>query len=405
MAGSSPRLPGGIQHVEELPVEGKRVFVRVDFNVPLDKKTKQITDDARIKATLPTIEHLVKRGARIVLGSHLGRPDGQVKPEFSLEPVAARLAELLKQDVALADEPVGDGARKVVSDLRDGQIAMLENLRFDAGEEGNDEQFARTLASYCDLYVNDAFGTAHRAHASTAGMVKFVGEKGAGYVMAKEIDFLSRLLGEVDRPYVAVLGGAKVSDKIEVLDALLSRVNAIVIGGAMANTFLVAQGKSLGKSKVEADKLANARNFLRKASENKVTVHLPTDVIVAANLDDADGSKPVSVDSIPEESMALDIGPATAEAYKKVLGAARTVFWNGPMGVFEKPKFAAGTNAIARALAENKLALTVVGGGDSAAAIAQAGLADKVSHVSTGGGASLEFVQGLDLPGIAALRP
>ncbi|MBL9012905.1 MAG: phosphoglycerate kinase [Myxococcales bacterium] len=400
-----PSLPGGIKHVEQLPVEGKRVFVRVDFNVPLDKKTKQITDDARIRATLPTLEHLVKRGARIVLGSHLGRPDGQAKPEFSLEPVAARLAELLKQDVALADEPVGDGARKVVSDLRDGQIAMLENLRFDPGEEGNDEQFARTLASYCDLYVNDAFGTAHRAHASTAGMVKFVGEKGAGYVMAKEIDFLSRLLGEIDRPYVAVLGGAKVSDKIEVLDALLERVNAIVIGGAMANTFLVAQGKAMGKSKVEADKLANARNFLRKASENKVAVHLPTDVIVAAGLDDAEGSKPVSVDAIPEESMALDIGPATAEAYKKVLGAARTVFWNGPMGVFEKPKFAAGTNAIARALAENKLALTVVGGGDSAAAIAQAGLADKVSHVSTGGGASLEFVQGLDLPGIAALRP
>ncbi len=400
-------LPGGIKHVEELPVEGKRVFVRVDFNVPLDKKTKQITDDARITATLPTLTHLIERGARIVLGSHLGRPDGQVKPEFSLEPVAARLADLLKIDIALADEPVGDGARKVVSDLRDGQIAMLENLRFDPGEEANDETFARTLASYCDIYVNDAFGTAHRAHASTSGMVKFVGEKGAGYVMAKEIDFLSRLLGEVDRPYVAVLGGAKVSDKIEVLDALLDRVNAIVIGGAMANTFLVAQGKSLGKSKVETDKLPNARNFLRKASEKKVTIHVPTDVIVATSIDDSDGSKAVSVDAIPAESMALDIGPATAEAYKKVLAAARTVFWNGPMGVFEKPKFASGTLAIARSLADlhGKLALTVVGGGDSAAAIAQAGLADKISHVSTGGGASLEFVQGLDLPGIAALRP
>ena len=398
-------LPGGIKHVEELPVEGKRVFVRVDFNVPLDKKTKQITDDARITATLPTLKHLIDRGARIVLGSHLGRPDGQVKPEFSLEPVAARLADLLKIDVALADEPVGDGARKVVSDLRDGQIAMLENLRFDPGEEANDETFARTLASYCDIYVNDAFGTAHRAHASTSGMVKFVGEKGAGYVMAKEIDFLSRLLGEVDRPYVAVLGGAKVSDKIEVLDALLERVNGIVIGGAMANTFLVAQGKSLGKSKVETDKLPNARNFLRKASEKKVTVHLPTDVIVATSFDDSEGSKPVSVDAIPAESMALDIGPASAEVFKKVLGAARTIFWNGPMGVFEKPKFAAGTLAVARGMADNKLALTVVGGGDSAAAIAQAGLADKVSHVSTGGGASLEFVQGLDLPGIAALRP
>ena len=398
-------LPNGIKHVEELPVEGKRVFVRVDYNVPLDKATKKITDDARIQATVPTLRHLIDRGARIVLGSHLGRPDGQVKPELSLEPIAARLAEILGIDIALADEPAGDGARKVVSDLRDGQIAMLENLRFSPGEEANDEAFARQLASYADIYVNDAFGTAHRAHASTAGMVKFVGEKGAGFVMAKEIDFLSRLLGDVDRPYVAVLGGSKVSDKIEVLDALLDRVNAIVIGGAMANTFLEAQGKSLGKSRVERERLPNARNFLRKASEKNVTVYLPTDVVVATSMDDEAGSKVVSADQIPAESMALDIGPGTVETYKKVLGAARTVFWNGPMGVFEKPKFAAGTNAIARSLAENKLALTVVGGGDSAAAIAQAGLADKVAHVSTGGGASLEFVQGLDLPGIAALRP
>ena len=398
-------LPGGIKSVEELAVEGKRVFVRVDYNVPLDKATRKITDDARITATLPTLRYLIGRGARIVLGSHLGRPDGQVKPELSLEPVAARLAQLLDLEVVLADEPVGDGARKVVSDLRDGQIAMLENLRWNPGEEENDEAFSRTLASYCDVYVNDAFGTAHRAHASTAGMVKFVAEKGAGFVMAKEIDFLSRLLGDVDRPYVAVLGGAKVSDKIEVLDALLDRVNAVVIGGAMANTFLEAQGKQLGKSRVEKDRLPNARNFLRKASEKKVAVHVPTDVMVAANIEDAEGSKAVSVDAIPDDAMALDIGPATIEAYRKVLGAARTVFWNGPMGVFEKPRFAAGTFAIARAMADNKLALTVVGGGDSAAAIAQAGLADKVSHVSTGGGASLEFVQGLDLPGIAALRP
>ncbi len=398
-------LPAGIKHVQELAVEGKRVFVRVDFNVPFDKKTKKITDDARITATLPTIKHLIDRGARIVLGSHLGRPDGQVKPELSLEPVAARLAELLSMEIALADEPVGDGARKVVSDLRDGQIAMLENLRWNPGEEENDETFARQLASYADVYVNDAFGTAHRAHASTAGMVKFVPEKGAGFVMAKEIEYLSKLLGDVDRPYVAVLGGSKVSDKIEVLDALLDRCDSIVIGGAMANTFLEAQGRNVGKSKVETDKLPNARNFLRKASEKKKTVYLPVDVVVSAAFDDESGAKVVAIDAIPAEGMALDIGPATVENYKKVLAAARTVFWNGPMGVFEKPKFAAGTNAIARALADNKLALTVVGGGDSAAAIAQAGLADKVSHVSTGGGASLEFVQGLDLPGIAALRP
>lgn len=397
-------LPGGIKHVSELAIEGKRVFARVDFNVPLDKKTRQISDDSRITATLPTIRHLIERGARVVLGSHLGRPDGEPKPEFSLEPVAKRLAELLGTDVVLADEPAGDGARKVVSDLRDGQVAMLENLRFHPGEEANDEKFARQLASYCDVYVNDAFGTAHRAHASTAGMVKFVGERGAGFVMAKEIDFLSRLLGEVDRPYTAVLGGAKVSDKIEVLDALLERVNAIVIGGAMANTFLEAQGKSLGKSKVERDKLPQARNFLRRAVEKRVTVLLPTDVVVATGLDDSDGAKAVSIDAIPADAMALDIGPATIEVYCKQLAGARTVFWNGPMGVFEKPRFAAGTVAVARALADNRLALTVVGGGDSAAAITQAGLADKVSHVSTGGGASLEFVQGIDLPGITALR-
>jgi phosphoglycerate kinase len=429
-------LPAGIHSVAELPVEGKRVFVRVDYNVPLDKATRKgeagdgrsparVADDARIVATLPTVRHLVERGARIVLGSHLGRPDGQVKPELSLEPVAARLAELIDADVALADEPVGDGARKVVSDLRDGQIAMLENLRWNPGEEANDETFARTLASYCDVYVNDAFGTAHRAHASTAGMVKFVGAKGAGFVMAKEIDFLTRLLGDVDRPYVAVLGGAKVSDKIEVLDALLERVDSIVIGGAMANTFLEAQGKHVGKSKVEKDKLAVARNFLRKASEKKKAVHLPTDVATGTGLDDAapqvarvDGTAPpfggadgralvpaVDGAGVPEDRMALDIGPGTIELFRRLLGEARTVFWNGPMGVFEKPQWSKGTVAVARALADNKLALTVVGGGDSAAAIAQAGLADQVSHVSTGGGASLEFVQGLDLPGIAALRP
>jgi phosphoglycerate kinase len=398
-------LPHGIVHVEELAVEGQRVFVRVDLNVPLSKgegKERKVSDDSRITAVLPTIKHLVGRGARIVLGSHLGRPDGQVKPELSLEPVAARLAELLDQEVILADEPAGDGARKVVGDLREGQIALLENLRFAAGEEENDDAFARQLASYCDVYINDAFGTAHRAHASTAGMVRHVSKKGAGYVMAKEIDVLSRLLGDVDRPYLAVVGGAKVSDKIEVLDALLDRVDSIAIGGAMANTFLTAQGKNLGKSKVEADKLAMARNFLRKASEKSKTVLLPTDVVIAVGLD-AEEARVVSIDAVPANQMALDIGPATVEGYRAAVGRARTIFWNGPMGVFEKPRFAAGTVAVAKAMAENRLALTVVGGGDSAAAVVQAGVADRVTHVSTGGGASLEFIQGLELPGIAAL--
>jgi len=394
-------LPGGIKHVSELAVEGRRVFVRVDYNVPLSKD-KRVTDDARIAATLPTLKHLLDRGARVILGSHFGRPDGKVNPQYSMEPIAARLADLLKVDVTLADEPVGDGARKVVNDVRDGHVAMLENLRFDPGEEANDETFARTLASYCDVYVNDAFGTAHRAHASTAGMVKFVAEKGAGFVMAKEIEVLSRLLGNVDRPYLAVVGGAKVSDKIEVLDALLERVNAIVIGGAMANTFLEANGKQLGKSRVEREKLPVARNFLRKAVERGV-VHLPTDVVVATGLEATEASV-ASVDGIGAEQMALDIGPQTITAFADVVTQARTVFWNGPMGVFEKPLFEKGTMAIARAMAANKMALTVVGGGDSAAAIAQAGLVASVTHVSTGGGASLEFVQGIDLSGIAALR-
>ncbi len=394
-------LPRGIAHVQDLAVEGQRVFVRVDLNAPLTKDRK-VSDDSRIRAVLPTIQHLVERGARIVLGSHLGRPDGQVKPELSLEPVAARLAELLASEVILADEPAGDGARKVVGDLREGQIALLENLRFNPGEEENDDGFARQLASYCDVYVNDAFGTAHRAHASTTGMVRHVSHKGAGFVMAKEIDVLSRLLADVDRPYLAVVGGAKVSDKIEVLDALLDRVNAIAIGGAMANTFLTAQGKQLGKSRVEADKLPMARNFLRKATEKLVTVHLPTDVVIATGLD-AEESRVVDIDAVPAELMALDIGPATLEVYRAAVTRARTVFWNGPMGVFEKPRFATGTVAVAKAMADNRLALTVVGGGDSAAAVVQAGVADRVTHVSTGGGASLEFIQGLELPGIAAI--
>ena len=382
------------------------MFVRVDYNVPLDKATKQITDDARIRATLPTLKHLIERGARIVLGSHLGRPDGQVKPELSLEPVAARLAELLGVDVALADEPVGDGARKVVSDLRDGQIAMLENLRFNPGEEANDETLRAQLASYCDVYVNDAFGTAHRAHASTAGMVKFVADKGAGFVMAKEIEFLSRLLGDVDRPYVAVLGGAKVSDKIEVLDALLERVDAIVIGGAMANTFLEAQGKPRRQEQGREGQAAG-RAQLPAQGEREEGRGAPADRRRVA----APGSTTTSRRVVRGRRRSRPTGWRSTSARRRSSCSAacsteaRTVFWNGPMGVFEKPQLAAGTVAVAKALADNKLALTVVGGGDSAAAIAQAGLADKVSHVSTGGGASLEFVQGLDLPGIAALRP
>jgi phosphoglycerate kinase len=317
--------------------------------------------------------------------------------------VGARLAELLGSDVLLADEPVGDGARKVVSDLRDGQVALLENLRFHPGEEENDDGFARQLASYADVYVNDAFGTAHRAHASTVGMIRYVAEKGAGLLMLKEIQFLSRLLGEVERPYLAVIGGAKVSDKIGVLEALSARVDRMLIGGAMANTFLAAVGRSLGKSRVEEDKLALARSFLKKAEERNVAVLLPRDLVVASSLEDPQG-KVVPVEACPEGTMALDIGPQTAGGYADEIARARTILWNGPMGVFEKPAFAEGTLRVARAIAAHRRALSVVGGGDSVAAVLQAGVAADITHISTGGGASLELLEGKTLPGIAALE-
>jgi phosphoglycerate kinase len=376
--------------------------LRVDFNVPLTP-AHGVADDARIRASLPTIQHLCERGARLILASHLGRPKGAPDPAYSLEPVGARLAELLGKDVILADEPVGDGARKVISDVRDGQIGLLENLRFHPGEEANDEPFARALASYADVYVNDAFGTAHRAHASTVGMLKHIADKGAGFLMLKEVEFLSKLLGPVERPYLAVIGGAKVSDKIGVLEALASRVDKMLIGGAMANTFLKAQGKHLGTSKVEEDKLALARSFLKKAEERNVAVLLPRDVVVAASPDDTAG-RVVSVDAVPEGHMALDIGPDTASGFADEVARARTVFWNGPMGMFEKKPFADGTLSMAHAIARNTRAISVVGGGDSAAAAEQAGVVDKLSHLSTGGGASLEFVEGKTLPGIAALE-
>lgn len=393
-----------IRSIEQLPLEGRRVFLRVDLNVPLTKDaTPGVSDDTRIRAALPTIKHCIERGARIILASHLGRPKGEANPKLSLEPVAGRLAELLNCEIRLTDEPVGDGARKVCSDLREGQIALLENLRFHPGEKSNDPQFAETLASYADVYVNDAFGTAHRAHASTAGMVPMLSDRGAGFVMHKEIEALSKLLNAPKTGYVAIIGGAKVSDKIDVLEALLTRVETILIGGAMANTFLLAQGKKMGKSLVEESKVALAKNFLRKASQKHVTVMLPQDLVVAEGLDASSGSV-VAASEIPASSMALDIGPEATASYANVAKHARTLFWNGPMGVFEKPAFAEGTFAVAKAVAGNEFGYTVVGGGDSAAAVHQAGIAGSIRHVSTGGGAALEFIQGLTLPGISALE-
>lgn len=394
-----------LRSVAEMEVTGRRVFVRVDFNVPLTEEGR-VSDDSRIRASLPTIENLLSRGARVILASHLGRPDGKAVPGLSLMPVAARLAELLAgkaSEVRLTDEPVGDGARKVVSDLRDGDLALLENLRFDAREEKNDEGFAKALASYSDVYVNDAFGTAHRAHASTAGMIKFfaASDRGAGFLMLREVEFLTKLVERPEAPYVAVLGGAKVSDKIGVLEHLLGRAQTFLIGGAMANTFLRAQGHDLGKSKVQEDKLKMAGGFLAKAQAAKAQVLLPDDLVVASGPDASD-AQVVRADAVPPGMMALDIGPKTVAAFSDVIARARTLFWNGPMGMFEKPAFAKGTMGVATAVAACA-GTTVVGGGDSVAAVNDAGVAARISHISTGGGASLEFVEGKVLPGIAAL--
>jgi phosphoglycerate kinase len=391
-----------IKPLTDLDLQGRRVFIRVDFNVPLTP-ARGVADATRIKEALPTIKAAIERNARVILASHLGRPNGKPNPELSLLPVAAYLAEALGREVVLADEPAGDGAKKVVSDLRDGGVAMLENLRFHPGEEANEDSFARALASYADVYVNDAFGTAHRAHASTVGMLKYVSQRGMGLLMEKEVKFLSRLVGEVERPFIAVIGGAKVSDKISVLENLLTRVNALYIGGAMANTFLKAKGGHMGRSLLEDDRLAVARSFLRKAEEHGVQVALPRDVVAAAGIKSGSG-KVVQALQVPEDLAALDIGPETAKAFAAGISQARTIFWNGPMGVFESEPFAAGTIAVAKAIAETSGALTVVGGGDSAAAVHRAGVADRISHISTGGGASLEFLEGKKLPGLAALE-
>ena len=392
----------GIKTISELDIAGRRLFIRVDFNVPLTPEGK-VSDDTRIRESLPTIKLAIEKGARVVLASHLGRPKGKADKKYTLEPVAARLAELLDADVSLTDEPVGDGARKVVNDLRAGAVALLENLRFSPAEEANDETFSRELASYADVYVNDAFGTAHRAHASTAGITRFVAAKGMGLLMEREVKFLGKLLDDVERPFVAIIGGAKVSDKIGVLDNLLDRVDQMLIGGAMANTFLKAKGGHLGRSLVEEDKLALARAFLKKAEESNVDVLLPRDVVAAAGIK-SDAGRVVQAMMVPEDLAALDIGPETARGFADAIARAKTIFWNGPMGVFESAPFAGGTMAVAKAVAAAPGALSVVGGGDSVAAIHKSGLSDKITHISTGGGASLEFLEGKKLPGLAALE-
>ncbi len=392
----------GIRSIRELAVENKRVFVRVDFNVPLDGAT--ITDDARIREALPTLKHAIERGARVVCASHLGRPKKGPDPKLSLEPCALRLAELLGQDVALPEDCIGDAAKKVVYDLRAGQVCVLENLRFHAEEEKDDAAFSAELAQLADVYVDDAFGAVHRAHASVHGLAKLFRERGCGFLLEKEIAALGKIVESPDKPYVAVLGGAKVSDKMDVVESLLERVDVLVIGGAMANTFLAARERNMARSLVEKDKLALARTIMEKADTKGVELLLPVDVVVAPGLDAAEGQV-VGVDAVPDGMMALDIGPKTLAEFAKRFAKAKTIFWNGPMGLFEKRPFAAGTFGVARAMTESP-AFTVVGGGDSAAAVRAAGdgLAEKMGHVSTGGGASLELIEGKKLPGIEVLR-
>jgi phosphoglycerate kinase len=406
----------GIKRIADLPIENRRLFVRVDFNVPMDNGV--ITDDSRIREAVPTLKHAIERGAKLVIASHLGRPKPASKasppdapsrgqnytPGLSLEPCGARLAELLKLEVVVPEDCIGDAAKKVVYDLRAGQACLLENLRFHPEEEKDDDLFAQELAALCDVYVDDAFGAVHRAHASVHALPKRMRDKGCGLLLEKEIAALGKVVENPESPFVALLGGAKVSDKIAVVEALLQKVNLLVIGGAMANTFLAAQGVNVQASRIEGDRLPLARSILEKAKAKGVKVILPLDVVVATSLDSTEG-RTVDVDAIPSGTMALDVGAKTVAAISAQLTGAKTIFWNGPMGLFEKAPFASGTFGVARAMAESG-AFTVVGGGDSAAAVhaAGGGLAGKMSHISTGGGASLELIEGKKLPGIEVLR-
>ncbi|HEX7779278.1 MAG TPA: phosphoglycerate kinase [Vicinamibacterales bacterium] len=387
--------------IRDLPLSGKRAFIRVDFNVPIE--AARITDDTRIRAALPTITYALEQGATVILASHLGRPKGKPKPEFSLKPVADHLARLLRRPVVFAADCIGEPAASAVQQNRGGVI-LLENLRFHKEEEANDSNFARALASLCDVYVNDAFGAAHRAHASTEGIVKFVADAAAGLLMAAELEYLGKALRSPERPFVAIMGGAKVSDKLEVIENLLGRVDALLIGGAMAYTFFKAQGRPVGKSLVEDELLDTARDVVARAKARNVTLELPADHVVAPKIEAGAPAETLATnDAAIGDRMGLDIGPATLTSYTKVIGGAKTVVWNGPMGVFEIDEFAAGTIGIARAVAA-VTGTTIIGGGDSVAAVTRAGVADRITHISTGGGASLEFLGGQTLPGVAALE-
>lgn len=386
--------------VEDLEPKGKRVLIRVDFNVPLDGK--QITDDTRIKAALPTIKHVIGNGGRAILMSHLGRPEGKVVPEFSLEPIAERLEKLLDKTVTIAPDCIGDEVKAIVSKMKDGEVVLLENLRFHAEEEKNDPDFAKKLAELADFYVNDAFGAAHRSHASTVGITKYISQSAAGFLMEKEVKYIGEAIENPKRPFMVVLGGAKVSDKIGVIEHLMEKADDILIGGAMAYTFLKAQGRQVGKSLVEDDKLDMAKELLKKSLDLSVPIYLPIDHVVADRFAPDANTKVYHRCSVCDGWHGMDIGPNTIATYKGVLKNAKTIIWNGPMGVFEFDAFAKGSFAIAKTLAESD-AITIVGGGDCVAAVQKSGYADKITHISTGGGASLEMMEGKELPGIAAL--
>lgn len=391
----------GKKTVEDCDVRGKRVLLRVDFNVPLDKESGAITNDERIRAALPTIRYLLDKDARLIIMSHLGRPKGQVVEGLRLNPVAARLSELLGQPVAKVDDCIGPVAEAAVAALQPGEALLLENVRFHPEEEKNNHEFIKQLAALGDIFVNDAFGTAHRAHASTEGIGHFLPAV-AGFLMKKEISALARAGKRPVRPYVAIIGGAKISDKILVIEELMKIADKLIIGGGMANTFLAAQGYDMQASLVEADKIETAKALLAKQAESGKTFLLPQDVVVGKSLEDAQGEVK-AVDALDPGDMALDIGPATRAAYVAALADAKTIFWNGPMGVFEKDAFAAGTNALAQGVADSS-AYTIIGGGDSVAAVEKAGLGDQIDHISTGGGASLVFLEGRMLPGLAVLE-
>lgn len=387
--------------IRDIDLKGKTVFCRVDFNVPL--KDGVIQDETRIRAALPTINFLVEAGAKVLLASHLGRPKGEVVEELRLTPVAARLGELLGKDVKKADEAYGDAVKSMVADMQEGDVLVLENVRFYPGETKNDQELAKSFADLADVFVNDAFGAAHRAHASTAGIAEFLPAV-SGLLMEKELDVLGKALSNPERPFAAIVGGAKVKDKIGVIENLLEMVDTLIIGGGLAYTFVKAQGHEIGQSLCEDDKLDLAREFMAKAKEKGVNFLMPVDAVIAPEFSETAEARVVDVDSIPADWQGLDIGPKTREIYADAIKASKLVVWNGPMGVFEWDSFAGGTKAVAQALADSSSTYSVVGGGDSAAAAEKFGLADKMSHISTGGGASLEFMEGKKLPGVECLQ-